>query len=160
MVPISKTLTDEGRLSPDQLVSEALHNAAQLRDTLDDERRALAGRDPNALTSIFERKTQIAAQLDAIETRRQALCGPEQDTPRAFRQHLSPAMQPRWDEYCDKLLECREINAVNGRLARLGQDHVRRALAVLRGQHSVEPGLYQADGGATSTLSAQELGRA
>lgn len=151
---------DEGRLSPDQLVSQALHDAAELRDTLDEERRALAGRDPDVLSSIFDRKAQIATRLDAIETRRQALCGPEHDNPQAFRQHLSAPMQPRWDEYCDKLLECREINAVNGRLARLGQDYVRRALAVLRGQSAVEPGLYQSDGGAASTLNTQELGRA
>ncbi len=151
---------DEGRLSTEQLVSQALQDVALLRDTLDDERRALAGRDPDALSPIFDRKAELATRLDAIEAQRLALCADAPDGHLWFRQNLPPALLSKWDEYCDKLLECREINAVNGRLARLGQDHVRRALAVLRGQHTVEPGLYQADGGATSNHTAQNLGRA
>lgn len=159
-----RTPTESVRAALEDLLAGALPTAEALLDHLMTERRALAADDPAALPAIFDTKAELATALEDLEQQRRDLCARELGTaiPAApvFRALLANSSQDAWDRYCDVLRECREANAVNGRLARARQRHVRRALDVLRGEQLDDPGVYNAGGTAPTVGNSQVLGSA
>lgn len=152
------------RRALEALLGDALPTAEALLKHLMVERRALVANEPDALPEVFDTKTQLASSLESLEQQRRDLCEQELGTAipaaPAFRALLASSSQGAWDEYCAVLRDCREANAVNGRLARARHRHVQRAIAVLRGQQPDDPGVYTARGAAGGADHSQVLGRA
>ncbi|MFK8017266.1 MAG: flagella synthesis protein FlgN [Gammaproteobacteria bacterium] len=164
MTSDTRALTDEGHLSLDQVVLQALEKATALRAHLTVEKHALVDPNPDALPPVFSRKAELAGELERLETQRRALCearlGTSHPDESVFRATLSAAGRAAWQRYCEELLACQDANAINGRLTVARQRHVRRALDILRGQPAHEAGLYNALGTTDQRSPNQSLGSA
>jgi flagellar biosynthesis/type III secretory pathway chaperone len=147
-----RALTDEGHLSPTDVIDRSVAVAQQLLDLLKEERKLLAGVDHDALTPVFARKSELATQLSELDQERAAqeeTLGIETSTEHSH-----------WALYCTLLEHCREANAINGRLVQDRQRHVRRALGILRGQTDSDPEIYSQRGSTLPGARSQDLGRA
>lgn len=157
MAPENRALTDEGHLSPDAFAERCETTARALLDVLVQERVALAGAPTPGLQTLFDRKAELADALDRLEsTRRERWPG----APDALTQTLSPDAATRWARYVEVLAECREANAISGRLVQARQRNVREAIAVLRGTADTSGATYDAKGGKPDTLDPLTLGSA
>lgn len=121
------------------VMGELAHEVDALHATLIDERMALDQADTHALDTVSRVKGK---QLDRIE---------KLDTE---RRHLGDAAgidtlnDARWTHTIERLVECRKLNEVNGRIVGQRIGHVRQALALLAGD---SPGgsTYGPNGGTT-----------
>lgn len=148
---------DEGRFTPDRLVTALHETATDLLAVLGEEQRALAGSDAADLDALFERKATLGDALDKLETRRRATWT---DDTHVFTAALNAASRSTWDSYLDALAQCREANAVNGRLVQYRQRHVMDALMLLRGATGNAQDTYSASGTRTDGLDPVSLGTA
>jgi flagella synthesis protein FlgN len=106
------------------VMGDLAHEVDALHATLIDERMALDQADTHALDTVSRVKGK---QLDRIE---------KLDVE---RRHLGDAAgvdtlnDPRWTHTIERLVECRKLNEVNGRIVGQRIGHVRQALALLAG---------------------------
>jgi len=106
------------------VMGDLAHEVDALHATLIDERMALDQADTHALDTVSRVKGK---QLDRIE---------KLD---AERRHLGDAAgidtlnDARWTHTIERLVECRKLNEVNGRIVGQRMGHVRQALALLAG---------------------------
>lgn len=157
MTPEHPALTDEGHLLPDAFVTHCAQTALALLDVLQQERVALAGQASSDVQTLFDRKAELADRLDRLESiRRERWPG----DPDALLRAAAPAMAERWREYVTTLADCREINAISGRLVQARQRHVRDALALLRGTADGADATYDASGARPDGLDPMALGSA
>lgn len=143
---------DEGHLSLRDVITHSVRVAEELLITLNDERQCLAGTDHTALTALFARKSELASALSELDQRRAHLIAQEPTD--------EAVSGTNWARYCSLLEQCREGNAINGRLVQDRQRHVKQALSILRGQSNVEPDLYSQQGATVSGTQSLDLGRA
>ncbi|MFK7886238.1 MAG: flagella synthesis protein FlgN [Gammaproteobacteria bacterium] len=134
------------------MIEQSVRVADALLLTLQEERQVLAGADHEAFSPVFARKNELAGELSRLDQQRAALTA-EQSKDNAQGSAL-------WTRYCAVLEQCREGNAINGRLVQDRQRHVRRALGILRGQANTETELYSQRGAALPGAHSQDLGRA
>ena len=110
-----------------------------LHATLIDERMALDQADTHALDTVSRAKGKLLDRIEKLDTE---------------RRHLGDAAgvdtlnDARWTHTIERLVECRKLNEVNGRIVGQRIGHVRQALALLAGD---SPGgsTYGPNGGTT-----------
>lgn len=147
-----RALKDEGHLISDNVIDRSIVVAEKLLQVLGEEREVLAGIDHDALNPVFARKSDLATQLSELDQERAAQA--EENGAATQTEH------PHWAHYCTLLEQCRDANAINGRLVQDRQRHVRRALGILRGQSDTDPELYSQRGASVPGAQSQDLGRA
>ncbi len=136
----------------------------QLMAVLDGERRALASREAQAVEEAADKKRELAAQLEGLETRRRHLLSEAgiADTEVFIEQCKTPEgrqLGMRWHELLELVARCREMNLANGTALEELQRMVRHALGILRGQHGQQE-LYGRAGKPTDDASTVSLGKA
>ncbi|MEO1575400.1 MAG: flagellar protein FlgN [Pseudomonadota bacterium] len=157
MASDNRALTDEGHLSPDAFAKECERTARALLDVLQKERVALAGVPTPGLQELFDRKAELADALDRLESvRRERWPG----DPDVLVRALSADAATCWTNYVKLLADCRETNAISGRLVQARQRNVREAIAVLRGTSDDSTATYDATGSRPEGLDPLTLGSA
>ncbi|GAA0900557.1 flagellar protein FlgN [Luteibacter anthropi] len=129
------------------VMDELAHEVDTLHATLVDERMALDQGDAPSLEVAGRAKSHSLDRIEKLDVE---------------RRHLSDAANvdslndPRWSHTIDRLLECRRMNEVNGRIVgqRIGQ--VRQALALISGD-AQGGATYGPDGAARIKLRSATL---
>lgn len=123
---------------------------------LDAEQTALAEKDAEALAAIIDQKLPALTQLEESAKQRALWSGAHDasDVAKSWSGVLDQINQEQlkadWEKVKTLTHECREKNAVNGKILARQQKVYGRLLEILRGQ-SATPNLYNAYGAATQS---------
>lgn len=106
------------------VMDELAHEVDTLHASLIDERMALDQADASSLEAAGRAKSQSLDRIEKLDVERRHL---------SDAAHIDSLNDPRWSHTIDRLLECRQINEVNGRIVGQRMGHVRQALALISG---------------------------
>jgi flagellar biosynthesis/type III secretory pathway chaperone len=138
----------------EDLLRRQLHAYARFRDLLHAEHRALTRRDRAALEQCIGERSYLVAELEALDQsfadllRRHGVAV----SPAAVRKLLDrlprrgdPAPSDLWRQLLTVAAECRDQNALNGRIIDLNRQQTERVLRLLTGNGGGSA-TYAADG--------------
>ena len=141
---MSRIAPADARLQILDALGESVYQALGLKEALQEERKALEAEDADALLSIVDTKNACAERLQALDTRRSALCeewgfapGPHQMTELIEWCDDQQLVSSRWEQLMVIAAEGSALNMTNGAIIRVRQQQIESSLSVLRG---VTPG--------------------
>lgn len=150
------------------VLDQQVEAAQLLLGVLREERAALTGSDPDALTSIVRSKDAARSQLELLEQERRRLSmalglGVDRRDFEAACGDRSPAAlatQPKWQALAGLLAQCRDLNQTNGMTVSALRRRVLQASSLLRGESM--PAAIYGPGGSTQPggRPARAFGRA
>lgn len=157
---------DEARSRIVDIVGDSVYQALELKETLEDERRALEAQDINALDTIMAGKGACTERLQVLDRQRIDLCtawgfaeGPFQMTELMEWCDEDQLISSRWEQLMELAAEGSALNLTNGAIIRLRQQQFESSLSILRG---VAPGseTYGRNGEEGSDFSSRALAEA
>lgn len=134
------------------LLSQILLLTEKLAAQLSKESEALKGRSPEQLNQVSRDKKELVAVLDQKTAQlnhflaQQQLPGNKKGIEQLLNQF--PNNHPNnqnWKKIVQLTEECEKLNNINGTTVRVMQQHAKRCLDILRGNHRPET-FYGADG--------------
>lgn len=146
------------------LISEQTQSAGELFALLQKEYDALKENDVEAIENVAEQKNRIVDSIQQLGRQRQQLVQDYGFSPGnasrteflgSFGSTTTEDLSRRWENLDIKIRECQDQNQVNGRLIEVSQQHVHRALSLLRGEENQGAGYGPKSGG----LGSQSFGR-
>ena len=149
-----------------EIIGDSVFFALGLKESLQEERKALEAQDMDALEAAVDSKGACVENLQALDNRRTDLC--EQW---GFAEASDPMQElidwcdennllnNRWEDLLVIAAESSALNMTNGAIIRLRQQQFESSLSVLRG---VSPGTdtYGRNGSATGHLDRGSLAQA
>ena len=139
--------------------------AADLRNLLEAERRALESPAGDELLSVATSKTQCVGEMQVLESRRLDICKRNGAATDDHGMHAlfhavgdCAGMDVTWREILEIARICRDLNNVNGAISRVRQEHMMTALATLSG-HEHQPALYGPAGRAQAGYERRGIGQ-
>ena len=155
----------EGRKALNRILASSLECSNRLEALLCDERAALRSQNADDLQSIVAGKLDCVQTLDRFEKDRRDLAvelgfGPDESGMQALIGwcESSPKLDAAWRELLATAGRCRDLNEGNGAISRVRQEHLKNAVAVLRGVNG-ENAIYDAQGQDRGDLSRREIAR-
>lgn len=149
-----------------ELIGDSVYQALGLRESLEDEFRALEAQDMDALGAAVENKARCTAGLEALEERRKACCaeagfepGPEQMQRVTEWCDADSVLASSWEHLLEIAAECVALNITNGAIIRSRRQHVESSLAVIRGG-SPGAGTYSPAGAVPESGNQRSLAEA
>lgn len=145
-----------------ELIKVDLVQASELLKTLQLEREALKEREFDQVVSIVERKAQLLDQLDKNSQERQSLLkqagfnGDELQIKGVIEQLNDKNLQQDWNELLEVVKQCKQENAVNGKMVARGRQTLGNLLNLLRGQVNA-PQLYDDKGATTNNKGSNNF---
>ncbi|CAG0938465.1 Flagella synthesis protein FlgN [Gammaproteobacteria bacterium] len=143
-----------------RLLDQQIDAMQAVLSSLEEERRALAARDGDALLKAVGSKAESIAAAGEIDQRRQALLerlGIGDRPGRASRGFGADAgIGQRWQQVLALTRQCRALNDANGQLIRGQHRRIDGTLRLLRGEPSATPE-YGPGGEARATTSRRAL---
>jgi flagellar biosynthesis/type III secretory pathway chaperone len=156
----------EARSRIADIIGESVYQAQGLKESLEDERRALEEQDIGALEAVVNSKNACAERLQVLDQKRGALCQ-EWGFPDGLDQMQQlidwcdedELISTRWAELMDIAATGNALNLRNGAIIRVRQQHFESSLSVLRG---VSPGsdTYGRNGEESGDFSRRSLAEA
>ena len=123
-----------------ELIGESVYNALGLKESLEEERKALESQDMEALNAAVESKSVCVEKLQGLDKKRVAQCrdwgfgdGPEQMQELIEWCDESDLIRNRWEHLMILAAESSSLNMTNGAIIRLRQQQFESSLSVLRG---------------------------
>lgn len=156
----------EARSKIVDIIGESVLQAIELKESLEDERRALEAQDVNALDTVVGKKSASAEKLHTLDQQRGALCqqwgfpdGHDQMQQLIDWCDEDQLVSTRWAELVDIAAEGSALNLTNGAIIRVRQQHFESSLSVLRG---TAPGsdTYDRNGEESGDFSRRSLAEA
>ena len=150
------------------LIDQALALLSQLQDTLSKERHALEQNDTEQLQQSVEHKSALLKQLAGNgDKRNQTLQSAGHEANEAgFTAYLDtlPATEAQplalgWKNLQQALNDCKDYNAVNGKIVHRSKQYVDTLINIIGGQDK-QPKLYTDTGNTTRLSSQQPIARA
>ncbi len=144
------------------LLDVELGVARELTQTLDAERIALTGTDPQAVEAEAAAKLEVLARLEQLEKSRLELCReagislPPAPTVASSPTGAADSIVARWQTLMDMMARCRAANEVNGYIVNVRRNQVQQLLDVVRGTKSHTYG----PGGKTTVRALRDIARA
>ncbi len=148
-----------------QLIETQILAASELLGVLTEEKRALTGSSVEVLQEIDTRKRALLARTEQMEQARRKFChtlgvGAERgamdflinDLAAAGHEGLQATLRTSWQRLKELVLQCRDVNEINGSIAQFKQRQLLQLLGLLRGgggNHLT----YQASGAAANVLT-------
>ena len=127
-----------------EILGCSIFHAKNLRDSLLEEKEALASQDMDALMSAIEEKGTRVRELQMLDGKRGELCresgfadGPEQMDRFTEWCDRDAEIARSWSQLLEIADECNTLNLLNGAVIRVRRQQVEDGLSVIRGQ---EPG--------------------
>lgn len=122
------------------ILGDSVYHALGLKETLDDERKALEAQDAGALLAILEQKELCVRELRKLDEQRSELCaaagfpaGPEQMDGMLEWCDDNDAVANTWQHLMEIATECNSRNLTNGSIIRGRKQQIDAGLAVVRG---------------------------
>ncbi len=156
----------EARAQLVDLLSDTVYQALGLKETLEDERKALESQDMDDIDAAVQNKAACVLKLQTLDTKRLQLCksagfadGPEQMQQLIEWCDESDLISHRWDQLTIVAAESSAMNMTNGAIIRVRQQQFESSLSVLRG---VTPGsdTYGRHGGESGDFGSRPLAEA
>ena len=156
----------EARTQFVNLLNDTVHQALGLKESLEDERKALESQDMELIEAAVESKNSCVVKLQDLDNKRVALCSacgfsadPEQMQQLIDWCDDDALVKNRWEHLMLIATESASLNMTNGAIIRLRQHQFETGLAVLRG---VTPGAdtYGRNGEESAGLGHQSLAQA
>jgi len=148
------------------LLNDTIYHALGLKETLEEERKALEVQDMDQISATVDTKSACVQALMSLDRQRIELCtaygfppGPEQMPQLIDWCDESDLIKTRWDHLMVIAAESSAMNMTNGAIIRVRQQQFESSLSLLRG---VVPGFntYGRHGGDTVDLGRQSLAEA
>jgi flagella synthesis protein FlgN len=149
-----------------EIIGNSIYHVLGLKESLEDERKALAVRDIDALNAAIENKSRCVASLHTLEQERRRLCslsdhgeGTDHMQQMAAWCEADSVIASSWDQLMAIVAECNTLNMTNGAIIRVRKDQIESSLSVLRGG---TPGtdMYSRDGTGSGSTSQRSLAEA
>jgi len=145
---MSPSSPDNTRKRAVELIGNSVYHALGLKESLEDEHRALESQDMDALRSAVDNKSKCVAALQSLEQERRELCelagfesGPAQMERMAEWCDEDSVLENCWQHLLDIAVECNAMNMTNGSIIRSRQQQIEAGLAVIRGG-AADPSTY------------------
>ena len=136
--------TDSARTQVVEILGCSIFHAKGLRESLGNEKDALAAQNMDALVAAIEDKGTQVRELQLLDVKRSELCresgfsdGPEQMDRFTEWCDQNSQVARSWTQLLELADECNTLNMSNGAVIRVRRQQVEDGLSVLRGQ---EPG--------------------
>jgi flagellar biosynthesis/type III secretory pathway chaperone len=149
-----------------ELIGESVYHALGLKESLEEERKALEAQDMEALNAAVESKSVCVANLQGLDNKRLALCAAWGfgDSPEQMQELIewcddSDLVTNRWEHLMILAAEGSALNMTNGAIIRLRQQQFESSLSVLRGVKP-RPNTYGRNGEASGDYSRSSLAQA
>jgi flagellar biosynthesis/type III secretory pathway chaperone len=149
-----------------ELIGRSVYQALGLKESLEDEFRALESQDMDALSGALENKTRCVEQLRLLEEQRQACCTAAGIAPDAEQMDRMTAwcdedsvVADGWQHLLDVAAQCASLNLTNGAIIHARKQQIETGLAVIRGG-SPDPAVYARSGVRPDRPSLRSLGEA
>ena len=149
-----------------ELLGDSIFHALGLKESLQEERKALEAQDMDALQAAVDGKSACVENLQALDARRIALCESSgfagaADQMQQFMDWCDEddAINSGWQQLLVIAAESSALNMTNGAIIRLNQQRFATSLSVLRG---VTPGTdtYGRNGSASGHADRSSLAQA
>ncbi len=132
------------------ILGKSVFQALGLKESLEDERRALETQDLEALDLAVTNKGICIEELKRLESARANVCVDAGFDPEAMQQLTEwcdddSMIERRWNDLIELATECNSLNLTNGNIIRARQVQLGGRLAVLRGAFET-PATYERDG--------------
>ena len=134
------------------LLGESVLLALGLKETLQNERRALEDQDVGELNSIVSTKSECVGKLQQLEEQRRALCetsgfhaGPQQMEDLVDWCDEDAVITKCWSQLMEIAADCNALNLTNGAIISMRSQMLGTNLAVLRGTDP-NPNTYGREG--------------
>ncbi len=131
------------KLAREQLVEvlgDCVYHALGLKQSLQDEFRALQDQDMDGLGAAVDNKSRCTHTLESLDETRRSVCaeagfeaGPEQMQQMIEWCDNDSAVAGCWQHLLDIATECVSLNITNGAIIRSRSEHIDTNLDVLRG---------------------------
>lgn len=149
-----------------EIIGNSVYQALGLKESLEDEHRALELQDLQALRAAIANKSKCVAELQALEEQRLECCiaagfqaGPEQMEQVTAWCDEGSELANCWQHLLDIAVECNAMNFTNGAIIRGRKQHIDTSLAVIRGGDT-ETSTYGRGGQGPGGLSQRSLAEA
>jgi len=123
-----------------EIIGESVYHALALKESLEEERKALESQDMEALNAAVDCKGVCVEKLQGLDHQRVALCQAWEfgDSPEAMQDLIAwcdecDLISNRWDHLMVLAAEGSALNMTNGAIIRLRQQQFESSLSVLRG---------------------------
>ena len=137
---MSRPTPDEARTRIVDLLGDSVFHALGLKESLQNERRALESQDAEALTQAVAVKSDCVARLAALDDARRSYCndagfeaGPDQMQQMLGWCDDSAEAANCWTQLMQIAAECNALNLTNGAIIHTRNSMLDANLAVLRG---------------------------
>ena len=120
----------DARLRLEELLDREIELARSLAVTLDEEKTALTGTEPQLVEDKAAEKLRLFRGIEQLESERRALC----DNPVA--PGIATTVVARWRSLMQLLAGCRSANELNGHIIRVRQHQIRQLIDIVRGQQA------------------------
>lgn len=147
------------------ILGKSVFQALGLKESLEDERRALETQDLKALDLAVTSKGLCIAELQTLESARATVCVDAGFEPAGMQELTewcdSDAMiESRWNDLIELATECTSLNLTNGHIIRSRQVQLGSRLAVLRGGTTETTATYERDGSGPAANANRSLAEA
>ena len=163
---MTRPLPNDTRAQIIDLLGESVLHALGLKETLQNERRALEEQDIDELDQVVATKSDCVSKLQQLESRRQALCeasgfhpGPDQMEQLVDWCDEDSTITRCWSQLMDIAAECNALNLTNGAIIQMRSQMMASNLAVLRGADP-EPDTYERQGRDAAATNQRSLAEA
>ena len=149
-----------------ELIGSSVYHALGLKESLEDEYRALEIQDMDALQEALNNKARCVEQLQLLEEQRRACCSSagfgadaeQMDRMTAWCDENS-VVANGWQHLLDIAGRCASLNTTNGAIIHARKLQIETSLAVVRGG-SPDPAVYARNGARPGDTSLRSLGEA
>lgn len=163
---MSRPSPDSTRQQAVEIIGNCVYHALGLKESLEDERRALEQQDMTALHAAVESKSMCVRQLQTLDQAREELCttagfldSPEQMQLLTEWCDDDSVLANCWQHLLDIAVECTALNITNGAIIHGRKQQIERSLLIIRGG-SGESETYSRAGKEPSGLSQRSLAEA
>jgi len=137
---MAHTETTELRRRIVEIIGNCVYQALGLKETLEDERKALVAQDMTALRTALESKGKCVAELRSMEDARNNLCvaagfapGPDQMLQVIEHCDENATIANSWQHLMDIATECDSLNVTNGAIIQGRKQQIETSIAIIRG---------------------------
>lgn len=123
-----------------EIIGDCVYHALGLKETLEDERKALENQDMSALRTALENKGRCVAELRRKEEERNKLCiaagfaaGPDQMLQVVEHHDEDTTIANGWQHLMDIATECDSLNVTNGAIIQGRKQQIETSIAIIRG---------------------------
>lgn len=146
------------------ILGKSVFQALGLKESLEDERRALETRDLEALDLAVTNKGICIEELRSLESARANVCVDAGFEPDGMQELTAwcddeDMIESRWNDLIELATECNSLNLTNGHIIRARQAQLGSRLGILRGGLD-KPATYERDGSEQAANANRSLAEA